>query len=80
MKRTELKKVFRIMLLEQPALRHSLSRELPFNPHEITIKRWAKNNSPCLTDKAFLDCFKKHTKATVELTEDINITETHLAE
>ncbi|MFA6260371.1 MAG: hypothetical protein WC760_02805 [Bacteroidia bacterium] len=76
MKKVQLKKVFRVMLIEQPRLRKSIAADLML--HEQTIARWAKHNNESLTDKPFLNAFRKHTKATVELTEEVDINESEM--
>lgn len=78
MKRLQLRKEFRLMLQDQPQLRYGIARDLMIN--QVTIIRWATGNSHKLTGEAFLNSFRKHTKATVELTEEVDITEPHLAE
>lgn len=74
--RKELKKAFRVMLMEQSLLRYKIASDLMIN--EVTINRWAKNNSPKLCSEAFISSMKKHASIVVEMTEDVLISEPEL--
>ena len=74
--RKELKKAFRVMLMEQSLLRYKIAGDLMIS--EVTINRWAKNNNPKLCSDAFLSSLKKHAKITVQMTEDVPVSEPEL--
>ena len=63
----QLKLIYRVMLKEQPLLRYKIASDMMIN--ERTIFNWAQHNSPKLTAPSFIDSLKKHTKASVDLTE-----------
>jgi len=58
MTRTELTKPNRQLLIDNYSLRAKISADI--GTHELTIRRWALNNSPKLTTNSFLDHFTKH--------------------